>query len=508
MIAAALCLASALAAQVDVPRASEIIEVRVTNIDVVVVDEKGQRVHGLTKDDFEVHDGGKRQEITNLSEIGGSALPAGGPAEIVPPRHIVIFFDSVSTGTLERGRVASALADLVRGLRTGEDAMVVSWNRRIKVWAQPTADRVALESALQSAGREASLGSAQLSMFDDKASGLEQRRRMREAASDLTESVRGLEGILTRLAGLDGRKALVLVSSAFSFHPGQGSVDMTDPDAQLWLEKVDAPAMLRRLTASANSAGVVIYTIQGAGLESGMSVEDRSAGRSLERMRAAGSDIDGLMYLAERTGGIVTANTNAFRRAVERINEDLASYYSIGYRATSVRRDGERAVDVRTRNRSCSVRSRHSAVERSFETEAADRVLAALFFPVGSNDLGISARVLNAKQMERKRYAVPVDVKIPIATLAFTPDGEDLVADLSVFIASAGAAGAISDVQRVKHRVTMKRDQLGSSSGKTYTYGLNVDLRSETDDNRVAIAVIDNVSKAIGVVAVDVKVPR
>jgi hypothetical protein len=44
----------ALLAALLIAQISETIEVRVTNIDVVVTDKSGKRVTGLTRDDFEV----------------------------------------------------------------------------------------------------------------------------------------------------------------------------------------------------------------------------------------------------------------------------------------------------------------------------------------------------------------------------------------------------------------------------------------------------------------------
>src|SRR5205809_6935145 len=47
----------------------ETIEVRVTNVDVVVTDRAGNPVHGLTRDDFELLENGKPQTITNFYEV-------------------------------------------------------------------------------------------------------------------------------------------------------------------------------------------------------------------------------------------------------------------------------------------------------------------------------------------------------------------------------------------------------------------------------------------------------
>src|SRR6185369_184111 len=47
----------------------ESIEVRVTNVDVVVTDKAGNPIVGLNKDDFEIFENGKPQAITNFYEV-------------------------------------------------------------------------------------------------------------------------------------------------------------------------------------------------------------------------------------------------------------------------------------------------------------------------------------------------------------------------------------------------------------------------------------------------------
>ena len=59
----------------------ESIEVRVTNLDVVVTDRSGNPVTGLTKDDFVVVEDGKEQPITNFYEIrAAAAMEEAAPA--------------------------------------------------------------------------------------------------------------------------------------------------------------------------------------------------------------------------------------------------------------------------------------------------------------------------------------------------------------------------------------------------------------------------------------------
>ena len=65
---------------------SETIEVRITNLDVVVTDRSGNPITGLTKDDFEILEGGKPQTITNFSELRETS---GAPAAATPASEII-----------------------------------------------------------------------------------------------------------------------------------------------------------------------------------------------------------------------------------------------------------------------------------------------------------------------------------------------------------------------------------------------------------------------------------
>jgi len=67
------------------PRVGETIDVSIVNVDAVVTDKQGNRVRGLTRDDFEIFENGKLQPITNFTEVGAGQAPS--PDQ----RHDVLF---------------------------------------------------------------------------------------------------------------------------------------------------------------------------------------------------------------------------------------------------------------------------------------------------------------------------------------------------------------------------------------------------------------------------------
>src|ERR1041385_713305 len=74
--------ASAQKQQPPIPAIGASIEVSIVNVDVFVTDKQGQRVRGLTKDDFEIYENGKLQPISNFAEYDEDAGRASDrPAE-------------------------------------------------------------------------------------------------------------------------------------------------------------------------------------------------------------------------------------------------------------------------------------------------------------------------------------------------------------------------------------------------------------------------------------------
>ena len=61
---------------------SEVLEIRVTNVDVIVTGRDGKPITGLTRDDFELYEDGVRKDISNFLEMRGG--PMATLAEVPP----------------------------------------------------------------------------------------------------------------------------------------------------------------------------------------------------------------------------------------------------------------------------------------------------------------------------------------------------------------------------------------------------------------------------------------
>src|SRR4029079_8767628 len=106
----------------------ESIEVTVNNVDVIVTDRAGNRVHGLRKSDFELLENNVVQTISNFSEYRGAerAPVATTAAEALPqPRQFVMLFDDLSLHTATAGEFRKRADALVSAARQPGDKLMI-----------------------------------------------------------------------------------------------------------------------------------------------------------------------------------------------------------------------------------------------------------------------------------------------------------------------------------------------------------------------------------------------
>ena len=119
-----------------IPHAGESIEVSIVNVDTVVTDKQGHRIHGLRREDFEVYENGVRQPITNFGEYAsereatsaGVATPSAvaGAAHVAAQplphqkRTIIVFVERFQLASFRSDPMFAAMKnvqeDLLRGI--------------------------------------------------------------------------------------------------------------------------------------------------------------------------------------------------------------------------------------------------------------------------------------------------------------------------------------------------------------------------------------------------------
>lgn len=522
-------------AEPEQPRLVEQIDVRVIDVDVIVTDRRGNFIPGLKKEDFEILENGVPKAITNFYEVKGTdnkvltAGEVGGRIEAPAPieseemkRRIIFYIDNLSLNPFNRNRVFQQIKDFVKTvMRPGDEAMIATYNRSMKVRVPFTRDAAQIESILDSLSRESGLGIAARS---------ERRQaedRVRDATSyedalatargyaasvehDLRQSVASINALMSTLAGVEGKKILVLTSEGFPMQPGREVFQMIE---EIGREKgwqytgstviegmsYDGSNLIQSVAKTANANDITLYTIHAAGLSGGneMSAENARPTPTLVAHAAMTNTTESMQMMAELTGGLASVNTNNFAEAFRKIQRDLESYYSLGYRAGTERVDRQRYLQVRVKNRDYRVRSRQTFVEKSVYAEMADRVVANLLYRVKDNDLGILARVGSPVPVEDGLFRVAVDIQIPIENLTLIPQGDaETAGGFDVYVVVGNKDNDMSDVARKSHQIRIPTADMKTIAGKFYTYTL--ELIVERGLNRISLGVVDQVSNTSG----------
>ena len=516
------------------PRLVETIDVRVINVDVVVTDKRGNPITGLTKDDFEIFENGQPKPITNFYEVEGSkpkvataevSSPDAPPTPDIPAeslkRRIIFYVDNLSLAPFNRNRVFQQMKDFVKTvMRPGDEAMIATYNRSMKVRVPFTRDPAQIISMLDSLAKESGLGIAAKSEWRSTQDRLREANSYDEAVGiarsyaasnehDLRQAASSLNGLLTTLAGVEGKKILVLTSEGFPMQPGREAFYMIEEmqrekswnvgSTLLQTMSYDGTNLIQGIAKTANANGITMYTIHAAGLTGGveMSAEHSTPVSTTVSQAQQSNTTESMMLMADMTGGLASVQTNNFARAFERIHKDLESYYSLGYRAGTERVDRQRYLRVKVKNRDYIVRARQTFVEKSVFAEMSDRVTASLLYRVKDNDLGILTRLGQPIPVGDGLFRVPVDIQIPMSSLTFMPQGEiEYAGGFDVYVVVANKDGDMSDVARKQHQIRVPAADMKSAAGKFYTYTL--ELLTEPGLNKISIGVVDQISNVSG----------
>ena len=544
-------LALPLAAQE--PPVKEVIDVRVTNVEVIATDAKGNHVPGLTRDDFELYENGKLQPITNLFESSAVAGAAQDAAPKAAPRRLVLYLDDSTLLPNNRRLLIPSLKKFVAETMTPDDQMmVVTFNQSSKVRVPWTSDVAAVQTMLDTIGREAGGGSLRQAArgrmeneirevvsrdqsihlsedaetFGAQAPDGEFRvllTKVRNYAGsvkyDFGLSAGALEKLFGGLAGIDGRKIVFVASESFPIHPGsemyaqletvrnqilsgngseglkRGARTSSVAAAAAEFNMNESILMLARV---ANASGVTVYALD-------PDIGGRSDSGNVQQMGsemmtnptaaavAAAIEIDGMQVLAAATGGQAWIGMKP-AMAFDKLRADLDNYYSIGYQARTSG-DAERAIEVKSKRPGIRVRTKKNIVFRTAESEMAERVTSNVQ-SAQLNDLGISVQVAGDITTEGDKRRVPVHVLIPARNITVAADGEVLTGGFSVYICSAGGKSEPSDVTLRKHEIKWPPSAIEQLGDRAMTFAMEVVLEKGRD--LISIGVLDHRSQATG----------
>jgi len=140
------------------------------------------------------------------------------------------------------------------------------------------------------------------------------------------------------------------------------------------LASLDHTQRLREITDEANRGNVTFYPVYARGLvafdapigpDKPPSIRDDQANLRVKQ--------DGLRFLADNTDGTSIINTNNVDGMLQRIVDDVSSYYLFGYYSTNTKLDGRfRNITVRVKRQGVKVRAR-----RGYRGRTADELISS-----------------------------------------------------------------------------------------------------------------------------------
>ncbi|HVR40810.1 MAG TPA: VWA domain-containing protein, partial [Thermoanaerobaculia bacterium] len=522
---------SSLAALAQTPRASETIDVTVTNVDVIVTDSRGNRIRNLTKDDFEIVEKGEKREITNFSAI--SAEPA--------PRRILLLFDNSSlTMSNRRLSVDAVRAFLDEELRPTDRVLVATVARSItpkmKMW---TNDRTPIDSALASVERETTIGNLDLErrnaeqqiretmVSDQIASSLPQgssktfdalmsiaRHYAAQVMATTSETVAALSESVNYFGAGADKKVVVIVGEGLPLYPGseiwqyvetiraqaesgtiRGGIRRGARTAMPFNESTsyDLTPAVRAIAKNAYRRGVAMYVINpGRNENAGGAIEDNRVGDNAADFAKVAGNMSGYQLLAKLTGARAFLGAKP-PQAMAQIAEDLESYYSLAYRS-QVEEHEPGSVVVRTKN-DLRVRAVLAGAPLPTESTVEEQVVANHVNLPGGNTLGI---VLAADPaiVDGTRRRISLKVMIPVKNLKLVREGDEVTGGFNVYISTGNDHGEVSRVNKQTHQIRWPADALPHLIEKNVTFAVDVVLEQGRD--QISVGVMDQRSEQTG----------
>jgi VWFA-related protein len=461
------------------------VSAELVQVDAVVTDKDGRYVADLRVEDFELIEDGKTRPISNFRYVAVMPTPAGAPiagAAPAPPgpppalprtpaggATMAIVMDDHSLSFESLARTRRRLYELVDDrLAAGELLAVLHTGGGMSNLQQFTGDKRLLRAAIDGvafnlAGRGgveavSIRGDAAADARGDlapNASGMiheplvrEQelaafvRSVMRERQVGLSLStLTALERVVEGLARLPGRKSMLVFSEGFVLRDSEDASRVED--------------RLRELTDEANRAGVVIYTIDPAGLRTLLPQAGDSSGGNYDARATRPMRHElrrGLQILAQDTGGLAIEPTNDLNDAMRRVLDDRQGYYLLGYEPDAARyltRDQKprfHRIRLRVKRRGLQVRSRRAYYARSQgEVPKTASLVDALLSPLVAADLPLRLTPLWNRD-PKKGPVVRCLVHMDARSMTFQEEGDggskvELQA-LAVLFGATGRKGA------------------------------------------------------------------
>lgn len=502
-----------LIATANAQRVTESVQVTVVEIPVTVVDRNGTPVRNLTRNDFEIHDDGKRVPIEYFEVVDIAAVSAAPQNDAPPPpvatRNFLLLFDLANSSPGTVARAAEAAKEFVTsqlGARDLAAVAVFTAQSGPRMITSFTRDRALLSNAIETLGNpkyfkvtdplmisanriEISTGGAGSSPAGEaaaaKAAGAndaiaelmaEQDRGAKtqadtEARNRLKIQLQGMGAVARSLDRLKGQKQIILLSEGIDARLAQGRENLSRENTQKETEAVFSGEVwgvnqeerfgssavsqdVREMADLFKRSDVVMHAIDIKGLRG---TSDAAAG-------AKKTSNEGLFLLTAPTGGTVFKNVNDMGANFTRMLQQQEVVYLLGFTARATGKPGK-FHELKVKTKAGRVVHRAGYYEAGAKVTDLERTLGLAEImmtdaPLTDVDITFAATPLPGPGGKAR---VPVLVEMPGGKLLEGVSGNAATANLYLY--AFDRQGQVADYlqQRVSLDLTKAGDTVRSS---------------------------------------------
>ncbi|MCP4661307.1 MAG: VWA domain-containing protein [bacterium] len=367
---------------------------------------------------------------------------------------------------------------------------------------------------------------------------VEHSRSMRVIAErrvmKVRRSVLRLKAFCSSLAGISGRKAVLYVSDGLPVRPADAMIQQYSDTYQGWMMRneehiiafkasayreinetmnlpfsmqFDVSRELRGLVRVASSERVAFYPISHLGQRGGYVSADVMGSASpaavhMERMTLQTSLLD----MAEGTGGLAFTETPNISALLERMVEDFTSFYSLGYTSPRSKGGDFHKIKVKVKGNGLTVRHLKGYRDKTAVAKLDDLALGAVHYGTGSNPLGVSIQAEDPVPTgKRKKYRVPVRIKIPFNRLVLVPDQGFHSGQLSLAVTVRDdESGGVSTPEQIELPIQVPDDKIVEAMERVVEY--SVDLEMKRGSKRISVGVHDHLGQVDSTVSLELSV--
>jgi len=436
------------------------IEVRVVNVEVVVEDRKGNRIEGLSPEDFQLWVDGELREISFFNEIQqgkvGGALGYGSPEEVATPSasgnfsgarlgtSYLVFIDNFFTRGQERNRTLKGIRSYVSRLGPEDRMAIVAFDgRRLEMLTSWNQSAEELQEILRQAETRKAFG--YLAATDRRQASLSSA--VLELERQLETMSKAVTATLRSFANPPGRKVMLLAAGKWPFSPRRFASGRS-----LLFEFDRGEEIFNPIHETANLLGYTLYPIDVSGITTtGPDASQRGPGAGFDFTREDETH-QTFRVLARETGGLALLDGGRID-SLDRVVSDTRSYYWLGFIPEWRGDDRDHEIRVEVQGRKLRLRHREGYRDLSRAKEVSFATESALLFgevPPGS-ELEVA---LGEPTRRRLKTYVPLELRFPMDQITVLRAGGVYSADLELRIAALDERGYRSDLDTMPLRIS------------------------------------------------------